>query len=97
MRDIRNNVSPKFTKLCSGRQQGVPSRSTKYGRRNQRRDGHLNATSRKSLEIPLSSMSKRRTLSNRNFYKLRCLPAVLTHESRIAEELVVSLNFGVVI
>ena len=32
-----------------------------------------------------------------NFYKLRCLAAVLTHESRIAEELVVSLNFGVVI
>ena len=64
---------------------------------NRFRDGHLNATSRKSLEIPLSSMSKRRTLSNRNFYQLRCLPAVLTHESRIAEELVVSLNFGVVI
>ena len=32
-----------------------------------------------------------------NFYKLRCLAAVLTHESRIAEESVVSLNFGVVI
>ena len=32
-----------------------------------------------------------------DFYKLRCLAAVLTHESRIAEELVVSLDFGVVI
>ena len=32
-----------------------------------------------------------------NFYKLRCLAAVLTRESRIAKELVVSLNFGVVI
>ena len=32
-----------------------------------------------------------------NFYILRCLAAVLTHESRIAEESVVSLNFGVVI
>ena len=56
---------------------------------NRFRDGHLNAASRNSLEIPSPSMAKRRTLSNRNFYKLRCLAAVLTHESRIAEELVV--------
>ena len=32
-----------------------------------------------------------------NFNKLRCLAAVLTHESRIAKELLVSLNFDVVI
>ena len=70
MRDIRNNVSPRFIKLCTGRQQGVPLRSTKYRLRNQRTETSV-------VEFSLA--------------------AVLTHESRIAKELLVSLNFDVVI
>ena len=149
MRDIRNNVSPRFIKLCTGRQQGVPLRSTKYGRRNQRietsvvefsyrcvnssleelmkikvnysfwvkecldnkisknrnvfkphnrfRDSHLNAASRKSRKFNHPLWQTEEHFRTENFYKLRCLAAVLTHESRIAKELLVSLNFDVVI
>ena len=70
MRDIRNDVSPKFTKLCSGRQQGVPSRSTKYGRRNQRRDGHLNATHAKAWKFNRPLWQNEEHFRTENFYKL---------------------------
>lgn len=47
---------------------------------------HLNATSRKSLEIQACCLENPRTFLTKNWYKKSCFETIVPHESKHAEE-----------
>ena len=81
MRDIQNNVSPKFIKLCTGRQQGVPLRSTKYRRRNQRTEISVVEFSYRCVNSSLEELMKIKV--NYLFWDKECLDSKISKNQNV--------------
>ena len=81
MRDIQSNVSPKFIKLCTGRQQGVPLRSTKYGRRNQRTETSVVEFSYRCVNSSLEELMKIKV--NYSFWDKECLDSKISKNRNV--------------